>query len=245
MNFWSYLTATFIGATLAFLFALLLYLYQRKSNEGQYLSFVIAYMSNQISAFYSLKKNIIEPRKIELSRLFRQFEDLPPSDNITKLEIREISQFILNTTHSPDAVNLDKLSFLADYDPNLFALINTALNADRGINEIVKECNLQIQHAKQNFDMQNIWLLMLYNKNLVEQVDFALTLFEHGQEQLISFSKHEFKHFVKISGSELSEDYKEYQPQIKTSWSKLQYEPRMEGFKTKVKKFGKRLLSCL
>lgn len=245
MDFWLEILATFIGATFAFLFALFLYLYQRKANEGYYLSFVVSYVSSQISALYSFKKDIIQPRKLEITELESQFSRLnKEEDGKLPLKLREISMFIVNPSHSSEVVNLEKLNFLADYDPNLFALIKAALNADNGVNEIIKGCNLQIQHTKQELDLGNIWTLMSYNKNLADQIDFALALLEHGQTQLIKFSQHEFKHFVKISGFEVLEKYKEYKPQIQNTWTEFEYVAPAISFRKKIVNRLKRLMSC-
>jgi hypothetical protein len=246
MNFWSELFATFIGAVFAFLFALFLYMYQRKTNEGCYLSFVISYTSSQISALYSFKKDHIQSRKSEIERLESQFSGLNNQNRneSLSLELRHISMFIVNPSHSYGAVNLEKLNFIADYDPNLFALMKAAFDADSGVNEIIEGCNDQIQYTKQDLDLSNIWILISYNKELAEQVDYSLALLEHAQEQLIKFAKSEFTHFVKISGFEILDEYKKYKPDIQNTWTKFEYTAPERSPREKIVNRLKRLTTC-
>ena len=196
---------TFLGAALAFLFALFLYLFQRKSNDGSYLSYAISYFTAQSNGLYSLKEQALQDRQNEISKLQGQFQKIGQAN--IKLELREISKHLTNYSFASNEINLEKLSFLSDYDPNLIILIKTCLNANHGVDQIIEACNLQIQTTKECFDddkksLNEIDLLMKQNINLIEQVDYALFLLEKTQEVLIDFSKYEFKHFVKITGIE-------------------------------------------
>lgn len=243
MNFWQGITSTFIGAAFAFLFALVLYLYQKKASEGYYLSFVIVYITSQISQLYSFKKNIIESRKIELKKLETQIKQIKPDDTAT-LTIHEISKFISNPRHSTNVVDLEKLNFIAHYDPNLFSLIKASLDADHGVEEIIQGCNSQIQHVRENYNLNDIWTLISFNWNLVDQIDFAITVLEKSQAQLIAFAKHEFEYYTKISDVDLVQEYEQYRPNIQNSWTEFKYTYPARGIKKRVKNLWGRLLSC-
>ncbi|MBL4805165.1 MAG: hypothetical protein JKY71_09895 [Alphaproteobacteria bacterium] len=237
--------SAFIGAVLAFAFAFFLYVYQKKSQDGYYLAFVIAYITSQISKLYSLKKDILVVRNSEIQKLEQSFNTTVTEGESVNLEMREISQFITNPSHSEADVCIDKISFLADSDPNLILLVKAALDADSGVTEIIHGCNEQIKETKADMSLPNVWLLVQFNKNLIDQVDYTIALLEHSQSQLIEFSKNEFKHFVTITGFSLDEEYKKFKPHLSNSLLSIQYTYKPKSFLEGICKFLQRLKSCI
>ena len=237
--------SVFLGALLAFVFAFFLYIYQKKSQDGYYLAFLITYITSQISVLYCLKKDIIVSRKNEIKNLEKSLSQQTAETEVVKLEMKEISKFITNPNHSNPDVSIERISFLADSDPNLIILVKAALNADSDVTDVIHSCNEQIKVTKADLSIPNIWLLAQVNINLEEQVDYAIALLEHSQSQLVEFSKNEFKDFVSITGFSMDKDYESLKPSINNSLLSIKYEYKHRPFQKRMLRVFNRLKSCI
>ena len=238
----------FVTAFLTFLTLLFIYFYQRKFNEGRYLSFTVSYISSQMGSLYSLKRDHLMSRYEEVLTLEKQFKSDAPY-----LKLREIANIISNPKHSGSGIDLEKLSFLVDADPNLLVLTKAAFDADAGVDEIVQNCNMQVREVKRYLqeaetEEQNkiaeIWLLICFNKCLYEQVDHALGLLTHAQEQLIKYIKSEFKHFSIIKNCSLDDSYAEYKPTINNSFLEVLYVEKNTSLISRITKIFNRFRTC-
>ncbi len=241
MEFLADIIATFIGAMLAFFFALILFLFQKKSAEGKFLSFTIAYITSQIGRLYSFKSDISAPRAKEISEIEGKINS--PEENVG-IQVKEISKTIVNSSHTSSLIDLEKLAFLNDFDPNIFLLVKAAIEADYDVNHVILTCNEEILRNRDEFNFQNLSMLIQVNKTLNDQIDFSLAMLEKAQEELINFSKIEFQPFVIIKSIKLGEKYKVLSPTLKNSWSDVKYDPKSLNLKKKIFTFLKKLITC-
>jgi hypothetical protein len=242
-QFISATVSTFLGAFIAFLFALFLYSLKKKAEHGTYLSYAISMLSAQATGLYSFKKDISEPRKPEIEDLEKQFSNINKQDVI--LRIREISQYISNGKNFTLPIDLEKLSFLADFDPNILVLFKVCLNASGDVDQLIDTCNLEISKCRdEKGRSHDVYMLLQINKQLLEQIDYTLVLVEKLQELLISFSKLEYKEYVIISEIQLEKEYISLKPQRESSWHKLEYLSRKRDCLQKVKRGFKRIFNC-
>lgn len=233
---------TFLGAVLAFLFGLFLYSLQKKTENGLYLSYTLSILASQSSSLYSLKNDIAADRKKEIELLENEFSNVGKRD--VNLHMRKISQYITNGKNCEIPVDIEKLSFIADYDPNILAFVRTCINAGAGVDQLIEHCNLEITKARSGTcELHDFYLLVQINKQLLEQIDFAIILTEHLLKLLIDFSKLEFHNYVIINNVVIEEKYKILQPTSKTSWHELNYNKKKNRFNNIYRRL-KRLLQC-
>jgi hypothetical protein len=229
-----------LGAIFAFILAFFLYAYQKKAQEGQYLSFTISYIISQTSQLYCLKKDHLISRVSEVTELQKRIINREEA-----LEIKEIANVLSNPQHSSSNINLEKLSFLADFDPNLLVLTKAALDADSGVNEIINNCNLQIREVKKSEELAEIWLLTCFNKCLYDQVDYALALMAHTQKQLIEYSKNEFQYYTIIKNFTIDKKYKKLTPKSENSLLRIVYAQKNWSIVQKVTRIFNRFKTVL
>lgn len=226
---------TFLGAALAFLFGLVLYSLQKKTENGQYLSYTISILASQISNLYTLKKDIAQERNIEIQTIESEFGNIGKHD--VHIQCKHISKYITNGQNHNLPVDLEKLSFLSNYDPNLLTLARTAINAGTDVDQIIETCNLEITRVRSiEYQPHDIYMLAQMNKQLIEQIDYALNLTEHLQSVLIDFSNLEFSSYTIIKEVTLEESYSDFKPTNKLSWHEIKYSKKQKYFKNVFKR---------
>ncbi len=212
---------TFIGASLAFLFALWMYHYQAKLNNAAYLSYVITIFSDLIGSSYKLKKQILIDRIPHIEKIKNELNK-PVHEHF---DVGHLSLHIFNGPNL-DLINLEKLAFLAKYDPNIICLLKSAIEANYNNYEIINACNIWADNFKKNKTFDDLIMLVSVNENLQKQTDDTINLAEKSFEVLVNFSRVHFKKLVKIKGFEfIDKSYEALKPAPIESWERYNWKP--------------------
>jgi hypothetical protein len=240
-DFISRIVTTFLGAVLAFIFALAMYHYQRKSNDIAYLNYTLAVLAGATGPLYVLKKDILQERIPFINKLQNQLMKgtLSPSQPV------QLGALTLHILHGEFKANIDleKLSFIAITHPNIIMLLASALESISKCDDMVNQANSSAEAIRESerLGIEKIVMLVSINQNLIEQVDQTLYQLEKSFEVLFKFSKLKFKKKIKITGKKfVGEEYEALKPAPMQSWEKYTWFPKkktlLERLKSKFKK---------
>ena len=206
---------------MAFAFGLWMYHYQNKLNNAYYLSYCLTTLLDLNSELYKIKKDIVSERLPYLEQL--------QSDLQKKSETLSLGHLTLHIFYSTNSniFDLEKLAFLARYNPNLISLLRNALDSFSSTVGILNECNQTAEKFRNNPNSQNLIMLMSCNENLSQQVDCSLYLTEKSFEVLLKYSQTYFKDYINIKGTEfIDSDLINLKPPSMPSWESYDWNPK-------------------
>lgn len=224
-DFFTQIFATLIGALLAFLFGLKLYAHQQQRENHTTLHFFIASLTALSNNLYALKEQIVQHRYQESLDCERILE----TEREPKLQIRHMSKYIY-TEHFEWPIAQEKLGFLANPDPNVIVLTGVLNGSIKTLNKIINDINADVDgflRGKEQFEPNALFMMIIKNKLLYEQLDSTLYLTNILVDVLIKFGAIIFGKNMKIKTMELThEKYKTIPPKPIESWEGYVWFPK-------------------
>lgn len=224
-DFFTQIFATLIGALLAFFFGLKLYRHQKSQENHATLHFFIAGLTSLSNNLYALKEQIVQHRYKECQDCKRILE----TEQHPKLQIQHMSKYIY-TDHFERPVAQEKLEFLSYPDPNVIVLAGVLDGSIKTLNTMINDINADVDgfmRGKEQFEPNALFMMIIKNELLYEQLDSALYLTNKLVDVLIKFGKVTFGKNMKIKTIELThEKYKAIPPKPIESWEGYEWFPQ-------------------
>lgn len=239
-EFVSQILATFIGAILAFYYALRLAKLQQMDGESGTLNFYIASLTSLSNNLYVLKEQIVQHRYKEA----QQCRNIIEQHENPKLEIRHMSTYIFGGDFEWPLIP-EKMEFLAKADPNIVVLAGVLRNSIKTLNTMIIDINEDTQrYIKGKIpDFNNLVMMITKNELLYDQLDSSLYLTNKLVEVLMKYGVVRAGKGMKIKSVELiHEKYKVIMPKPIESWENHEWFPKKKGFHHKFYKYANDLL---
>lgn len=224
VEFFTDIFATFIGAFFAFFFSFGLYKYQKKQNNTVYLKYSVARFAKMAGGLYVLKEQQTAPRLLEIENFENSLDEM-------FLEIDEISYVskkLLSAGYNA-SVDIEKLSFLAQHDPNVIMLLQDASNAFERVGAMIDECNIYSERLIQNPNSRDLAMILECNRALATYVNDAIYLTELVTNTLIKACKLYYDD-KNVKGFEVFEKFKKLKPQPLESYERQEWFPEQKSY---------------
>ncbi len=224
-DFFTQIFATLIGALLAFFFGLKLYTHQKSQENHATLHFFIAGLTSLSNHLYALKEQIVQHRYKECLECKKILE----TEQAPKLQIQHMSKYIY-TNHFEWPIAQEKLEFLASPDPNVIVLAGVLDGSIKTLNTMINDINADVDgflRGKEQFEPNALFMMIIKNELLYEQLDSALYLINKLIDVLIRFGSVKFGKNMKIKTIELThEKYIAIRPKPIESWEGYEWFPQ-------------------
>ncbi|NQV46192.1 MAG: hypothetical protein HQ504_00270 [Rhodospirillaceae bacterium] len=229
-------SSTLLGASLAFLFGLVLYRLQKKHENLGYLHFSISALSATINNLYLFKQQMVLERHEEALLIEDQMNNPVPNDQgIAYLDIKEMTMLIQVAIYEW-SITPERLYFLVNRDPNIILLLGVSAASLGTLNGIILTLNDHIDECRKSVTEPPLpTYLISITKNLMKQVDSTIYLVEKCADLLVQYGQVEFKQALKIETTTFTDDaYKKLRPEPMESWESYTWLPKKKAWYQKL-----------